>query len=329
MDLKTSTSNICNQKSEKLFFATSNQLALQDCSNSSCVPPMLTETSFKNIVMPTHYLQQQPEKSKLQQSSSRLFIRLEYDFKYQLDLDPRNRAEECDSLLRETRHQIAYSEHDTCIIQPTLCVSFKLVSDTCGPLFIVGLYVVFTTTQADKQQIHGRTRSWHNLSSTIVVYLPNNPKSDQLQIHLLKVLKSITYARRWNCDYKNGRTRSWHNLSSTIVVYLPNNPKSDQLQIHLLKVLKSITYARRWNCDYKNVSLPPLITIFSISSNNEVNLFSLLSPVPRFECCNSTIKFLLLIKKLFWVESRRFRVRRIKNFQTVRFDLYDLCAHLA
>ncbi|WZZ28626.1 hypothetical protein YC2023_012027 [Brassica napus] len=280
MDLKTSTSNICNQKSEKLFFATSNQLALQDCSNSSCVPPMLTETSFKNIVMPTHYLQQQPEKSKLQQSSSRLFIRLEYDFKYQLDLDPRNRAEECDSLLRETRHQIAYSEHDTCIIQPTLCVSFKLVSDTCGPLFIVGLYVVFTTTQADKQQIHGRTRSWHNLSSTIVVYLPNNPKSDQLQIHLLKVLKSITYARRWNCDYKN-------------------------------------------------VSLPPLITIFSISSNNEVNLFSLLSPVPRFECCNSTIKFLLLIKKLFWVESRRFRVRRIKNFQTVRFDLYDLCAHLA
>ncbi|WZZ28622.1 hypothetical protein YC2023_012023 [Brassica napus] len=93
MDLKTSTSNICNQKSEKLFFATSNQLALQDCSNSSCVPPMLTEPSFKNTVMPTHYLQQQPEKSKLQQSSSRLFIRLEYDFKYQLDLDPRNRAD--------------------------------------------------------------------------------------------------------------------------------------------------------------------------------------------------------------------------------------------
>ncbi|WZY73185.1 hypothetical protein YC2023_012030 [Brassica napus] len=92
MDLKTSTSNICNQKSEKLFFATSNQLALQDCSNSSCVPPMLTEPSFKNTVMPTHYLQQQPEKSKLQQSSSRLFIRLEYDFKYQLDLDPPNRA---------------------------------------------------------------------------------------------------------------------------------------------------------------------------------------------------------------------------------------------
>ncbi|WZZ28623.1 hypothetical protein YC2023_012024 [Brassica napus] len=97
MDLKTSTSNICNQKSEKLFFATSNQLALQGpspCPRPSCVPPMLTEPSFKNTVMPTHYLQQQPEKSKLQQSSSRLFIRLEYDFKYQLDLDPRNRAAE-------------------------------------------------------------------------------------------------------------------------------------------------------------------------------------------------------------------------------------------
>lgn len=38
MDFKTSTSNICNQKSEQLLLATGNQLALQD-------------PSLKNIIM--------------------------------------------------------------------------------------------------------------------------------------------------------------------------------------------------------------------------------------------------------------------------------------